>query len=78
MASVYIARDDVLDRHVAVKVLHNHFAVDEQFVQRFEREATAVASLNCPASTTAVTEETTPFSELVERVALTATIGLTA
>ncbi|MCW2955799.1 MAG: Tyrosine protein kinase:Serine/threonine protein kinase:PASTA [Thermoleophilia bacterium] len=48
MASVYLAHDVVLDRRVAIKVLHSQHAIDEQFVQRFEREATAVASLNHP------------------------------
>ncbi|MCW2961782.1 MAG: prkC [Thermoleophilia bacterium] len=48
MASVYLAHDNMLDRRVAVKVLHSRFAGDEKFVHRFEREATAVASLNHP------------------------------
>jgi tRNA A-37 threonylcarbamoyl transferase component Bud32 len=45
MAEVYLARQQNLDRHVAVKVLRPHIAADEDFVSRFEREATAVAHL---------------------------------
>lgn len=48
MADVYKAIDTVLDRPVAVKVLHRHFAEDQDFVSRFRREAQAAASLNHP------------------------------
>ncbi|MCL6471487.1 MAG: Stk1 family PASTA domain-containing Ser/Thr kinase [Firmicutes bacterium] len=48
MADVYKAIDTVLDRPVAVKVLHKYFAEDEDFVSRFRREAQAAASLNHP------------------------------
>lgn len=48
MAEVYKAIDSVLDRPVAVKVLHRHFAEDEDFVSRFKREAQAAAALNHP------------------------------
>jgi len=48
MAEVYKAMDTVLDRPVAVKVLHRHFAEDEDFVTRFRREAQAAAGLNHP------------------------------
>lgn len=48
MASVHEAEDTVLGRRVAVKVLHPHFAADDAFVARFEREARAAASLNHP------------------------------
>ncbi|MFM1650634.1 Stk1 family PASTA domain-containing Ser/Thr kinase [Brevibacillus sp. B_LB10_24] len=48
MAVVYKARDLVLNRPVAVKVLRPQFSVDEDFVQRFRREAQAVASLSHP------------------------------
>ena len=41
MADVYLARDLLLDRPVALKVLFREFAVDPSFVERFRREATA-------------------------------------
>ena len=41
MAQVYKARDNVLGRIVAVKVLREQYATDEQFVSRFRREAQA-------------------------------------
>ncbi|MBE0447335.1 MAG: Stk1 family PASTA domain-containing Ser/Thr kinase [Actinobacteria bacterium] len=48
MADVYKAIDTVLGRPVAIKVLHRHFAEDEDFVSRFRREAQAAANLNHP------------------------------
>ena len=48
MANVYLARDLLLDRPVAVKVLFPEHARDEAFVERFRREATAAANLNHP------------------------------
>lgn len=48
MAIVYKARDLVLNRPVAVKVLRSQFGTDEDFVNRFRREAQAVASLSHP------------------------------
>jgi serine/threonine protein kinase len=48
MADVYLARDQVLDRLVAVKVLFPEFARDPSFVERFRREAHNAASLNHP------------------------------
>jgi eukaryotic-like serine/threonine-protein kinase len=45
MAEVYCARDLQLGRKVALKVLHERFAADEEFVERFRREATAAAGL---------------------------------
>lgn len=46
MANVYLARDMILDRDVAIKVLRFDFANDEQFIKRFRREAQAATSLN--------------------------------
>jgi serine/threonine-protein kinase len=43
MATVYLARDGVLDRPVALKVLAEHFAADEAFRDRFLREARLAA-----------------------------------
>lgn len=48
MATVYSALDTRLDRLVAVKVMHEHLAKDEDFVGRFIREAKAAASLTHP------------------------------
>jgi serine/threonine-protein kinase len=48
MATVWEARDAVLDRPVAVKVLHAHLAADQDFVARFRREAVAAAGLAHP------------------------------
>mgnify|MGYP002629981808 CR=1 FL=1 len=46
MAQVWKARDLVLDRLVAVKVLHPHLATDRGFLLRFRREAIAAARLS--------------------------------
>lgn len=48
MASVYLAEDATLARRVAIKVLHQRFAEDAKFVERFRREAKAAAGLNHP------------------------------
>lgn len=48
MSDVYLARDQVLDRPVAVKVLFPEYAKDPTFVERFRREAQAAAKLNHP------------------------------
>jgi len=48
MASIYEGLDTRLDRKVAVKIMHPHLAQDEQFVERFIREAKAAASLSHP------------------------------
>ena len=45
MADVWLARDEMLNRPVAVKFLHERFAQDAQFVERFRREAEAAAGL---------------------------------
>jgi serine/threonine-protein kinase len=48
MARVYLARDGVLGRDVALKVLRERYAEDEGFIERFRREAKNSASLNHP------------------------------
>jgi serine/threonine-protein kinase len=48
MATIYEAIDTRLDRRVAVKIMHSHLAQDEQFVERFIREAKAAAALSHP------------------------------
>ena len=48
MADVYLARDILLDRLVAIKVLFPEFATDPAFVERFRREAQSAGNLNHP------------------------------
>jgi eukaryotic-like serine/threonine-protein kinase len=48
MADVYCAEDTHLGRQVALKVLHRRFAQDQEFVERFRREASAAAGLQHP------------------------------
>src|SRR5882757_10392980 len=48
MADVYCAHDLQLGRKVALKLLYRRFAEDEQFVERFKREASAAAGLQHP------------------------------
>ena len=45
MAEVFLARDPMLERNVAIKVIHPHLATDPGFGERFRREAKLVASL---------------------------------
>jgi serine/threonine protein kinase len=45
MADVYLAYDNVLDRYVALKLLKDRYARDEEFVERFRREAKSAAAL---------------------------------
>lgn len=48
MATVWQARDNVLARPVAIKILHPHLSQDESFLERFRREALAAARLTHP------------------------------
>src|SRR3712207_2079837 len=48
MAEVYLAHDDVLDRNVALKVMNERYAADDEFVERFKREAQSAAALSHP------------------------------
>jgi eukaryotic-like serine/threonine-protein kinase len=48
MANVYLAEDQELGRRVAIKILNDRHANDEQFVERFRREAKNAASLSHP------------------------------
>ena len=48
MASVYLANDQVLERKVALKVIHPHLAKDKSFVDKFQREAKMAAQLSHP------------------------------
>ncbi len=48
MAEVYCVEDQQLGRRVALKLLHRRFADDQQFVERFRREASSAAGLSHP------------------------------
>jgi serine/threonine-protein kinase len=48
MASVYRAQDQVLEREVALKIIHPHLSTDKSFVDKFRREAKMAASLSHP------------------------------
>jgi eukaryotic-like serine/threonine-protein kinase len=48
MADVWLAEDQELGRKVAIKMLHERYANDAQFVERFRREATHAAGLSHP------------------------------
>ncbi|MFN2471516.1 MAG: Stk1 family PASTA domain-containing Ser/Thr kinase [Gaiellaceae bacterium] len=48
MADVYLAEDEELGRRVAIKILNERHAADDQFIERFRREATNAAGLSHP------------------------------
>ena len=48
MSTVYLARDETLERWIAVKVMHREISDDEAQLERFRREARAVAQLSHP------------------------------
>ena len=48
MADVFLAEDLQLGRQVALKILHRRFAEDQEFVERFRREASSAAGLSHP------------------------------
>ena len=48
MATVYVARDQRLDRLVALKIMHRHLAESSEFVERFRREARSAARISHP------------------------------
>jgi eukaryotic-like serine/threonine-protein kinase len=54
MSSVYKAKDSLLERHVALKILHEQYSADEDFVERFKREARSVAQLQHPNIVTVI------------------------
>src|ERR671931_769138 len=54
MSSVYKARDSLLERNVALKVLHEQYNADDDFVERFKREARSVAQLQHPNIVTVI------------------------
>jgi serine/threonine-protein kinase len=54
MSSVYRAHDKLLERPVALKVLHEHFSRDPEYVERFRREARAIAKVSHPNIVTVI------------------------
>jgi serine/threonine-protein kinase len=54
MSSVYKAKDSLLERHVALKILHEQYSADEDFIERFKREARSVAQLQHPNIVTVI------------------------
>ena len=54
MSTVYKAHDQLLERNVALKVLHPHYSDDEEYIERFRREARAVAQLSHPNIVTVI------------------------
>ena len=54
MSSVYRAHDRLLKRDVALKVLHEQFTADTDYVERFRREARSVAQLSHPNIVTVI------------------------
>src|SRR3954451_18339719 len=54
MSTVYRALDTLLERHVALKILHPHYGDDAEYVERFRREARSVAQLSHPNIVTVI------------------------
>ena len=54
MSSVYRAVDTLLERNVALKILHPHYGEDAEYVERFRREARSVAQLSHPNIVTVI------------------------
>ncbi len=54
MSTVYRAHDSLLERNVALKVLHQQYNEDDDFVERFKREARSVAQLQHPNIVTVI------------------------
>jgi serine/threonine protein kinase len=54
MSSVYKAHDRLLERNVALKILHDQYTSDDEFVERFKREARTVAQLSHPNIVTVI------------------------
>ena len=54
MSSVFRAHDRLLDRKVALKILHQQYSADDDYVERFKREARSVAALSHPNIVTVI------------------------
>jgi serine/threonine protein kinase len=54
MSNVYRAHDRLLERMVALKLLHDRYTTDEEYVERFKREARSAARLSHPGIVTVI------------------------
>src|SRR5947208_7191443 len=54
MSSVFRAHDRLLERKVALKILHEHYTSDDSYVERFRREARLAAQLSHPNIVTVI------------------------
>src|SRR5471030_3262851 len=54
MSTVYLSFDTVLERPVAIKLMHREIATDSDQLERFRREARSVAQLNHPHVVTVI------------------------
>ncbi len=54
MSSVYRARDRLLERTVAIKILHEHHSREADYVERFRREARTAARVQHPNIVTVI------------------------
>ena len=54
MSNVYRAHDRLLERMVALKILHDRYSNDEEYVERFRREARSAARLSHPGIVTVI------------------------
>jgi serine/threonine protein kinase len=66
MGEVYRARDTRLQRDVAIKILPNSLAHDQDRLRRFEQEARAVAALNHPNLLTVFDVGTAPLAQVAD------------
>ncbi len=65
MASVYRAHDKLLERSVALKILHDHFSRDPEYVERFRREARSIARVSHPHIVTVIDRGTYEGQEYI-------------
>src|ERR1700761_7526194 len=63
MSTVYRATDETLQRQVAIKLMHREIASDSDQLERFRREARAVAQLNHPNVVSVIDAGEEPLSE---------------
>ena len=69
MSTVYRAFDTVLERPVAIKLMHREIAADSDQLERFRREARSVAQLSHPHVVTVIDAGEEPRRGLDERPA---------
>ncbi|HEY4411572.1 MAG TPA: protein kinase [Gaiellaceae bacterium] len=65
MSTVYRGHDRMLERKVALKILHSHFLDDPEYVERFRREARAVAQLSHPHIVTVIDRGSSDGSQFI-------------